>query len=125
MADIKDYLSYELKLTQFADRKNIDISLYCSGTPYLVHAVISAEADFKLFDANFPVTTVTNSRYELSIGVNPPPYLLLQLTLPMRKTYTLSLELVYKNGPPGIDINGDTITLEERIIFKKSIILSL
>jgi hypothetical protein len=125
LSEIKDYVSYESTATRFASRKNIDFSFRFAGAPYKVTATVSSTADFKLYDSNFPVEQKDGGRYSLSIGINPPPRLQLELTLPMERSYTIELEVLYRTADPGLDIHGDNITIEHRLRFKKTISFSL
>ncbi|MBN2354019.1 MAG: hypothetical protein JXD23_15710 [Spirochaetales bacterium] len=121
LADVKDYISATYSGTRFAARKNFDFVLRFLGSPYKVNAVISANADFKLYDSNFPVQKAGVSRYAISIGINPPQDLGLELTLPMDRDYRLELEVLYKTAAPDIGIHGDNFSLENRLTFRKTI----
>jgi hypothetical protein len=120
-----DYLSWEVFETSFATRKNLDLRLRFRGQPLLIRAALSSDGDFKLYDANFPVELVSGGLYRLSVGMNPPPDLPLKLTLPAGRTYTLALEVYYRNRSSDVDIHGDHIALDHRLLFKRSLTLSL
>jgi hypothetical protein len=125
LSGVRDYISIESVSTAFLSRKNIDFTLRFQGTPYKLKAAVFSDADFKLYDSNFPAEQVSGRRYALSIGINPPPTLTLALTLPRNRSYTLDLEVLYKATDAGVGVHGDDIALESRLTFRKSIVFGL
>ncbi len=122
LAGVKDYVSAAYTSTRFASRRNFDFVLRFLGAPYKVNATISADADFKLYDSNFPVQQEEGrSRYAISIGINPPPDLDLELTLPVDRAYRLELDVLYKTATPDVGVHGANFALENRLLFRKTI----
>ena len=95
------------------------------GEPFKIRVVVASDREFKLYDSNFPIERLPDKGYALSIGMNPPPSLLLQLTLPADHAYTLSLEAYYVNRSSDVDIHGDNILLDHRLTFRRTISLHL
>ena len=63
--------------------------------------------------------------HDFSIGINPPSPLTLQFTVPENRTYTLTIEAVFLQKLPAVTVYAADTNLQYRIIYKKSIILSL
>ncbi len=125
LSGVQNYLDYTTSVTRFTNRMNIDLQLRFRGEPFKIRALLGSDGDFKLYDSNFPVEQISGKQYALSVGMNPPPDLLLQLTLPLERTYTLSLEAYYINRSSDVDIHGDDIALDHRLMFRRTLSLQL
>jgi len=75
-----------------------------------------------LFDANFPYTrTPGGKEYTILIGVNPPLPLDVELTVPRNRAFTVEVTLEYLQPPEGYTLTGESVSVSNRLRFRKNL----
>ena len=117
-----EYLETRISSVGFLDRKNVSLSLVPRSEPYRVRLGVFSDAEFVLFDANFPYTrTPGGKEYTILIGVNPPLPLDVELTVPRNRTFTVEVTLEYLQPPEGYALEGDFVSISNRLRFRKNL----
>jgi hypothetical protein len=117
-----EYLETDISSVGFLDRKNVSLNLDPWSEPYSVGLSITSDREFVLFDANFPYTrTPDGKEYTILIGVNPPLPLDVELTVPRNRTFTVEVTLEYLQPPEGYILTGESVSVSNRLKFRKDL----
>jgi hypothetical protein len=122
LAGENDYLDTQISSIGFLDRKNVVLTLKPWSEPYRVRLNLSAEEEFVLFDANFPYTRTPGGKtYTILIGANPPVPLRVELTVPRNRTFTAEVTLEYLHPPEGYALQGESVSISNRLRFRRNL----
>jgi hypothetical protein len=117
--DTGGLLSVEARWRPVLDRTGGLLTLDMAGVPYRLELILSSPAPFDLSGTSYPFEERTmegGSGYAFLRGRFPPSPLALALTLPTNLSFTLDIELEYRQPPFPFEVTGEEKRIERRVI---------
>jgi hypothetical protein len=119
---IPDLLGVTASSETFLSRKNITITISPSGAPYQMKCVLKSQKEFALLDSNFPFTKQDSGKsYSLTIGVNPPAPLPVEVTIPKDVSLECEIEANYLSFPFRFEATGANKEIKNMLSVQMSI----
>jgi hypothetical protein len=121
-----DLLSAKVSRSTLLNRQNVELLLEAEGRPYQMELHLSSEEGFILFGANYAIVREVapeeeGVRYRILVGKNPPNPLRLLLTLPREGTFTLAVDITYRDPPFPMEFSGEHKDFRVELVYHEEI----